>query len=289
MKYCFLICGIKICCKIPYQVLHSECTKPFEYFEESDSQDLIFTFRGVTEIEDDRAAGIWQDEHHYHENADGYSVCHYHLHGERPYAKVYAYNSKPGELFCDYQIGCEKRIACTRDLVNLLGMETFLLHFQRMLIHASLINWQGMGILFTAPSGTGKSTQAELWKLHENAEILNGDRAAIGMEHGAWTAWGLPIAGTSGIYRNASIPVSAVVVLGQAAENRIRRLMPGEALRRIYPELTIHRWDPDFVNKALELSLDLLESVPVYLLECLPNQEAVQVLKQTLMEEGALQ
>ena len=59
---------------------------------------------------------------------------------------------------------------------------------------ASFIRWQGRGILFSAPSGTGKSTQANLWVQHQGAEVINGDRAALRQVGGRWQAFGLPYA-----------------------------------------------------------------------------------------------
>ena len=139
-----------------------------------------------------------------------------------------------------------------------------------------------------APSGTGKSTQADLWRHFQQAEIINGDRAALRFSDGIWQAWGLPYAGTSGIYRNLVAPVSAVVVLRQAPYNRVRKLTPNEAIRHIYPELTIHRWDSRFVDRALSLLLDLLSQVPIYFLECTPERDAVEVLKNELKKGGIL-
>lgn len=284
MKYQFVIAGIRIRCEIPYELNISESTVPFVSSDEADA-DLIFQFHGVQGLKAEDTDGIWQEDRRFQENAEGYCVYHYHLDLKNPYAKVYWCKKDPRVLHCDYVLGQEARISCTRNVINLLGLETFLQMHDGLLLHASLIRWKQKGILFTAPSGTGKSTQADLWKLHESADILNGDRAALRKDGDIWTAWGLPFAGTSGIYRNESAPITSLVVLRQAKENQIRRLTAAESIRYIYPELSIHRWDPAFVDKAVNMFVDLTASVPVYLLECLPDQGAVQLLKRTL-EEG---
>ena len=59
-------------------------------------------------------------------------------------------------------------------------------------------------------------------------------------------------------------------------------------MRSIYPEITIHRWDPDFVAKALDLFLELCIDVPVYLQECLPDEGAVRTLEERLLLEEKL-
>ena len=107
--------------------------------------------------------------------------------------------------------------------------------------------------------------------MYEGAEILNGDRAAVRKSGGCWYAYGLPYAGSSGIYRNESTELSAVVVLRQAKENRIRRMKRLEIIQNLYPETTVHQWERDFVEKALTILTGLAEEVPFYLLECRPG------------------
>jgi len=284
INYYFSIAGTTISVQVPYALKISDSTVPF-LCDYVDNPDYRFLVRGVTDILDDISSGIWQDEHHFSENSEGFSVCHYHLMGKKPYARVYGYYNQPKVLFCEYLLGCEKRICCTRDIVNLLGIEYYLLKNNGLLLHASFIKWKDKGILFAAPSGTGKSTQAELWKNHQNADIINGDRAAVCHQKEKWVGWGLPVAGTSGIYRNESAPISAVVVLRQAKRNAIRLLYSGEAFRYLYPEISIHRWDVHFTDDAVNLILQFMHDVPVYLLECLPDQNAVQLLKNTMEKE----
>ena len=90
----------------------------------------------------------------------------------------------------------------TKDILK--NIEQVLNSYNTFLLHSSFIKWKDKAILFTAPSGTGKSTQADLWEKYENAEIINGDRSGIRKMDGKWTAYGLPIAGSSGIYKNIS-------------------------------------------------------------------------------------
>ncbi|MEE1312349.1 MAG: hypothetical protein UHS41_01185, partial [Lachnospiraceae bacterium] len=154
-----------------------------------------------------------------------------------------------------------------------------------LLLHSSFIRWNSQGLLFSAPSGTGKSTQADLWVKYEGAEIINGDRAGLRKLDKGWTAYGLPYAGSSGVYRNESAPVKSIIVLRQAKENRIRPLGPAEAVRYLYPEITVHQWDSDFVKQVMDLLTDLVLNIPIYLLECLPDQGAVDLVKRTIFEK----
>lgn len=167
-------------------------------------------------------------------------------------------------------------------ILNRIGMENLLLEQNGLLLHASFIKYKERGILFSGPSGVGKSTQAELWRRHMGADILNGDRAALRGGADGWYAWGSPYAGTSHIYRNESALTGAIVVLRQAEYNRLTPLSPAQALRSLYPEISIHHWDRQFVDRALDLFFDLSAHVPMFLLECRPDEDAVRVLKEGL-------
>ena len=163
-----------------------------------------------------------------------------------------------------------------------LSMEQMLLEHDVFQLHASVIDWQGRGILFTAPSGTGKSTQAELWRKHEGVRVINGDKGMIRKEADSYRVYGSPYAGTSGIYTDLSVPIRAIVVLSQAPENRVERLGGAAAFRKLYRETTIPSWNQAFVEKISGILLDLMAHVPVYHLACRPDKEAVEKLKAEL-------
>ena len=161
-------------------------------------------------------------------------------------------------------------------------METLLLQHRGLLLHASLVKYGQNAIIFAGPSGVGKSTQAELWRKSFGAEVLNGDRAAVRKENHGWNAYGSPYAGTSEIYKNDFAPLKAIILLQQAKENRFVRLSDGEAFRYIYPEISIHHWQKEFVAKATDICLKMLNETPVYLLECRPDESAASLVKKGL-------
>ena len=77
-------------------------------------------------------------------------------------------------------------------------------------------------------------------------------------------------------------------ILRQGSENKLTRLQTASAVRYLYPETTIHHWAEQFVNRALDLLQIMVESTPVFLLECLPNEDAVKLLEQMLQKEGII-
>lgn len=165
----------------------------------------------------------------------------------------------------------------------LMSMEQVLLKHDTFQLHSSVISWNGKGILFTAPSGTGKSTQADLWKRYEGAQIVNGDRALIQKTGDKYLVYGSPYAGTSNIYTNISVPICAIIVLSQGSENRIEQLNGAKAFSYIYKESTICTWDTWFVSQYTNLLIDLLCNVSVYHLTCRPDKEAVDLVKNALL------
>lgn len=171
-------------------------------------------------------------------------------------------------------------------------MEVFLAAFYSLfarrgglLAHASLVRYRDESVLFTAASGVGKTTQAELWRDFAGAEILNGDKALLTVEDGRCTAWGCPWRGSSPYVGNAHAPLKAVVVLEQAGENRIARLGEAQAMTQFFPHVFFPSWDRRS-TEGVTASLDtVLRSVPVYLLSCRPDKEAVECTRAALWGE----
>jgi hypothetical protein len=153
------------------------------------------------------------------------------------------------------------------------------------LLHASVIEWKGRAILFTAPSGTGKSTQAELWRRLNGAQIINGDRCAVTVEEDRVIAWGIPFCGTSGIYRNVSLPLGAIVYLSQASESSVQKLTGFLAFRCIWEGCSVNVWNQEDVGSSTQAVLDTVQRVPILHLACTPDKTAVDVLLRALEKE----
>lgn len=175
----------------------------------------------------------------------------------------------------------------SRLVLNAMEAEHRIIQKGGFLLHASFIRWKDRAILFTAPSGTGKSTQAELWRCLRDAEIMNGDRAAVTLEADGVTAWGIPYCGTSGICKNARLPVAAIVYLSQAPRTQIRRLGGLQAFQHVWEGCSVNVWDQDDVEKCIQTVMTALEQVPVYHLACTPDDTAVEALEK-MLERGEI-
>ncbi len=169
-----------------------------------------------------------------------------------------------------------------RELLNAMDLPHILTVHGGFLLHASFVAYNGRAILFTAPSETGKSTQAQLWCDHLGAELVNGDRAAVRIFADGVMACGVPFSGSSPVRRNVTLPLAAIVYLSQAPENSITRLRGVRSFRRVWEGCTVNTWDRQDVELATQTVSEVVGRVPVYHLACTPDIRAVELLKKTM-------
>lgn len=167
-------------------------------------------------------------------------------------------------------------------LFDHFAVEHVMALFNGVMLHSSFIIHNGEAILFSAPSGTGKSTQADLWNKNMGSTIANGDRSLLRLIDGKITVYSLPYCGTSGIFMNVGAPLKSIVVLRQAPYNKLTRLRPSEAFKYIYSECAADIWYKDDIRTIGDIIEAVITTVPVYMLECLPDVGAVHTLADAL-------
>ncbi len=192
---------------------------------------------------------------------------------------------------CDYSDRCAA-LTIAPECTNIpacieacTAFEHLILHAGGLPVHASFVRVSGQGIIFTAPSGVGKSTQAALWERYRSAEVMNGDKTLLVKTPQGFEAAGIPYAGTSGICYAGSAPLRAVVALEQAEGNAVIRLRGAAAVRRIFSGVIRLPWHTEDIERALTLAEQLAAAVPVYLLRCRPEESAVCALEYALCEK----
>mgnify|MGYP002512484484 CR=1 FL=1 len=157
-----------------------------------------------------------------------------------------------------------------------------LLDFSGIQLHASAIAVDGKAYLFSAASGTGKSTQAALWEQFRGAQLINGDRAGVFVEPDGVFARGIPYCGSSGVNRNVCLRVKCIVSLSQAPVTSIAPLTGLRAFRQIWEGCTVNLWDRQAVMACSELVSQVVQRVPVFHLACTPDCSAVEALEQAI-------
>ncbi len=164
----------------------------------------------------------------------------------------------------------------------ILMLYSYLVTRRTLLMHSSLIDYQGNGIMFLGPSGIGKTTQAELWNQFAGADILNGDMVFVRENPDGFYGYGSPWHGSSPYCMNAKVKLRALITLEQASENSIRRLSGFDVLQGIMDQVFLPHWYPEGMTPCLDTLNDLLAQIPVYHLACRPDEDAVQLLKNEL-------
>lgn len=168
---------------------------------------------------------------------------------------------------------------------SISGLHRALLQREAPVLHASYVDYEGKALLFAAPSGTGKSTQADLWKTYAGAEVINGDRVLLRKRKGAWYAYGYPCCGSSKICKNRTLPVQAIVLLAQGERSEIEHPSQADKVGSLAAGMEIYKWDSWEIAQSLQLAEKLAEEIPVFRLTCTPDREAVRVVK-TYLEAG---
>ena len=151
-----------------------------------------------------------------------------------------------------------------------------------VVLHSSyIITQRGEALLFSAPSGTGKSTQAELWRKFAGAKVINGDRALIKAQNGV-TANGIFFSGTSGICENVTAPIRAIVLLRQSFANELKKVSGKEAFMRLLPQCSYYPKEEENLKLVTGILAEIISAVPIYDFGCVPEKSAVTALNEVL-------
>ncbi len=196
-----------------------------------------------------------------------------------PYALYHEVSEEAAEVWA---LEGEPLLGCDPAFTGLLALERRMIGRGALVLHCAYTVYQGEAILFSAPSETGKSTQAGLWERHRGSRTVNGDRSLLRRVDGRWTACGWPVCGSSDVCHLGDTPIRAVVMLRQGKVNTVERLSPMRAFGQLYSQITVNQWNPDFVRAAMDGIEDLVRSVPVWQLTCDISEGAVRALEAAL-------
>ena len=156
-------------------------------------------------------------------------------------------------------------------------------------LHSAAVEWEGRGIVFSAPSGTGKSTQADLWVNNYGAEYINGDRPVLKSDGGRLFVCGTAWSGSAGIYRNARVPLAAVFFIEQHPENLIEPLSAAGALKLILPRCFLPYQDRAMMALAMDNIEDIVSRAACWLLKCTPDLRAAELARECITKRNFLE
>lgn len=153
-----------------------------------------------------------------------------------------------------------------------------LLSCDTLLFHGSVIAVDGEGYLFTAKSGTGKSTHTRLWREYfgERAVMVNDDKPLLHITDSGVTAYGTPWDGKHRLSTNIAVPLKGICILTRDAKNHIEPVEP-HAVYPLIVQQTNRSLSADGMKQTLSLIDRMLHVVPVYRLGCNMDIEAAKV------------
>jgi len=182
-----------------------------------------------------------------------------------------------GRIYCSKEIFVTTgKSILARDLLRYPLDQLLMIHVAAarsaaLLLHAAGGTIDGAGLLFAGQSGTGKSTVSRLLGGKKGARFLSDDRVMLRRFGNKLSMYGTPWPGDAGIAINESAPLKAICFLRPADDTSLRRLNPGEILRRLLPVASIPWYESGLADKALNLCEFLIERYPAYELAFRPQ------------------
>lgn len=160
-----------------------------------------------------------------------------------------------------------------------------LLFFRKfVMLHGSCISYQNQGIIFSADSGVGKSTQSRLWMEHfgSSVQLINDDKPVLGLVDAKVFAYGTPFSGKHHLNENRAVPLKAIVFIKRSITNSIKPLTISEVLPMLFNQLTRFEVDASLMSDFISVIEQIISIVPCYELSCNMEYEAVQITHETI-------
>ena len=165
-----------------------------------------------------------------------------------------------------------------------LALERYFARLGCYVLHCSCLIYHDQAVLFSGPSGIGKSTHADLWVRYiPGAYVMNGDRCLISVSpDGTYYANAWPVCGSSEICHLGRFPLRAIVFMGQSPTNDLTDLNLMQRLRLLNMQLMVNHWNPDATRIALDWMTRLVSTIDIRLYACNLTPEAPLLLASTL-------
>lgn len=206
-----------------------------------------------------------------------FDMCHDYLYDgdEKPLFTVFATNE---ELLEEQQRTPEFPIDIIENTCVYKNICREILKYNAIFIHSAAISVNGFGYMFSADSGTGKTTHMNLWldKFGADAFVINGDKPILRLIDDKIYVFGTPWCGKEGLNKNIGVEVKAFYILKRAAQNLAVKVNNREALLFIITQTQIPN-DTGLMSKMYDMLSTFISKIPVYQLSCNMEKEACEV------------
>lgn len=148
----------------------------------------------------------------------------------------------------------------------------------RIIFHGSAISVDNQCYIFTAKSGTGKSTHTRLWreKFGDRAVMVNDDKPILEIKGDEIIVHGTPYNGKHRLSTNTSVPLKAICIINRGDENTIQNADKNDAFVKLITQ-TYRTNNPKTAAKVIALLDKIVKTVPIYQLYCNMEKSAVDV------------
>lgn len=147
-------------------------------------------------------------------------------------------------------------------------------------LHSASNYYQEKAWLYSASSGTGKTTHVKLWEKLYAVPVLNGDLNLLGMEKDEVFVYGIPWCGTSGVYTTKKYPLGGIILLKRGTENRVCKLPQDERQLYTAQRMISPAWTEKQVDDSLLFAEKLSDRIPIRRLYCTQEPSAAAVMKE---------
>lgn len=150
-----------------------------------------------------------------------------------------------------------------------------LLKYDGFVLHASAVAYNGKAYLFSAPSGTGKSTHTALWEkvFGSDAFIINDDKPALRLNDEKIYVYGTPWSGKTDKNKNVGVPLGGVCFLSRSPSNHIEKADTKSAIYMLLSQ-TLRYPSQEFMGTLLDFMDKNLPNIPVFRMGCNMKDEA---------------
>jgi len=155
-------------------------------------------------------------------------------------------------------------------------------------LHSSAIIYNNKAYLFSACSGTGKTTHTNIWKELYDISILNGDISVISNEKSIPMVLGIPWCGSSNAFSNTNITLGGIFFLKQNTVNSIQKLSHFDSILNICARCFTPNWSSTMFDINLTIAAALAPKILLAELSCLPNENAVNLVKDYIDKNSAI-
>ncbi|UZJ65704.1 hypothetical protein OKW96_05860 [Sphingobacterium sp. KU25419] len=291
----YKIAGHLMSVQFPADIHHHKCLSSFIPFETPllDNEKTTLQFKltldrpkvypAQTKLLSDLSI-VWGDRFRFEESEAFYITS---VNSDRETSEWNMFSSKDFKTSTIYVLEAEIYVNNVLSWLLMVAFGQAILAHDTLMIHASAVEKEDEAYAFLGKSGTGKSTHSRLWIDHHiGFNLLNDDNPAIRiLEDDRIMIYGTPWSGKTPCYRNIAVPLKGIIRLHQAPKNGFELKKGIEAFIALLPSCSSIRWNRALFSHMNNTVQRMVQLLPIGYLNCLPNQEAVEMAYQEIRKE----